>query len=286
MPISNNKSRLRSRSVVLAIVIVIIFIFSVIFYFQFLSPPQSSPTQPLYSMIDAYNLHDANGVLDCTVFKYSSPTDRAQALSSIQSELDSISYVYKIDYTNIIDKETMEPSLTGDIELNIADLEAEFGIDIIDYCVIQCGITITKQDGNSETQSLNVLSLNIDSSWYIFIPDLIPPSGPTISLVKSETTASYVLTVLSINGANQISSSDMYIEVRKADGSIGLSMRAVSSLVPGTEYYGIQFIDSTIIGYLNSGDSFSFDKTIYKQESKVTFANNPDLEGFSIGYIL
>jgi hypothetical protein len=71
---------------------------------------------------------------------------------------------------------------------------------------------------------------------------------------------------------------NVYIEVFKPDGALGLATKMVSEMAFGQSYSGVRFFDLGDIGHLDDGDYFTFDRSIYPSGTEVT------VEGHGSGY--
>jgi hypothetical protein len=95
----------------------------------------------------------------------------------------------------------------------------------------------------------------------------------TVYLSLNNTATNWTLTVMTISGASQLSTSDARILALKANLSIGLSSRLLNETISGKYYSGVRFIETNIAGYLNAGDMFTLDKAIYSSYSVISLTS-------------
>jgi len=107
---------------------------------------------------------------------------------------------------------------------------------------------------------------------YVLVLQLIQvqPNIGAIVLDKGGTSNNWTLKVVGITGAAQAPLADIFILVQNPDSSIALSSRALDGLTPGEYFNGVRYIDAMVAGYLNVGDSFTLDKSLFESGTTVS----------------
>lgn len=92
-------------------------------------------------------------------------------------------------------------------------------------------------------------------------------SFPAIATIKQTNEIATIWTVTAIGGVSQISKSDVYVQVKKADSTFVISTVPLLSAM-GTKGFGYISTDSSS-DKISVGDVFYLDKAIYAQGSTI-----------------
>lgn len=85
-----------------------------------------------------------------------------------------------------------------------------------------------------------------------------------ISVSESSSATNYTVSVVAIQGTNQLATSDVMVLVIDDNSVIGLQSRLLSGMTSGTAYNDVTFFETSAAGgYLNSGDYFVLSKSTY-----------------------
>jgi flagellin-like protein len=119
------------------------------------------------------------------------------------------------------------------------------------------------------------ITVVLSAVLYAMVSDLVKPPVDDIAYVTATVGSNdknWTVEVKDVSGG-PISTSDIRILVTMADSTVGLKSTVVSDMNSDTYYSGVRFIEATAEGYINVGDTFTLDRSIYGQGTTISIVN-------------
>jgi hypothetical protein len=144
------------------------------------SSPPPSPSDVIESYLDKANLHDAPGMLNCTIFRFESQENLTKEVDSIRE----VPWFSEVSF-NLTEVGIVNSSQMNDLDRMLAgyDIQSKssaLSINITDYCLASFRVTRTCIDsslvpilGLTKVLSINIYCYKVGSSWYLSdLPDI------------------------------------------------------------------------------------------------------------------
>lgn len=135
--------------------------------------PQQSPSQQINAFIDAVNRHDAGGMVNCTVLRFSTTEYDSETLHA-KDYLSLDYFVFILNNISIITKDKMDALDRTVAKYDIIVKNESYCINITNYCRINYNVTrITDNTlaiplfGESKVISRTIMCYEVNSSWYL-----------------------------------------------------------------------------------------------------------------------
>jgi hypothetical protein len=234
----------------------------VVFEFEGQGPgqQQSTPEQTFSAFIDMLNNRDSYGAVNLTVMKFSG--NYQQEVASFETNIfgNSATFNIQVASSQVIYSGSFSSTQNSEMASDMSMVSSEYGKTVQEYVLIQFTGTQTNDSG-PQSISDTIPCVKIDDEWYLIVGGPGGPGPIEIHLNKANATGNWTVDIANIdNTTGPMPTSDIYIEVKYANGTVALN-KSLSS-IGGNYWNGTQFNDMGTPG-VDSGDNFILDSSMY-----------------------
>ena len=234
----------------------------------------TTPAQAFNSFIDSMNAHNAQGMVEKTIWALTSnSSDYVPIVNQrISSGFTSANIV---SGPTVFSEQALNNTEKGEMNTRINEIENELGVNVTEYVVIAFELSVSITQG-SMTVSERVPCVLVNEKWYLDVEHMFNNQnngGPTQIQVAMNKIGpfggNWTLTVINIDGAQSIPTSDIRIEARNSNGDVILPLTQLSGMTTGNNYSGVVFIDISSPDELDLTDSFIIDEAVFGPGSEL-----------------